>query len=62
VLRAVFTHCGSQVVCGDGRRVAARVRAMGRELGVKAQLAYDGMVIFLRHRVTASRRQWSLSQ
>jgi phosphoribosyl 1,2-cyclic phosphodiesterase len=45
---AIFTHCGSQVVCGDGRRLAARVRALGKERGVKAQLAHDGMEIVLR--------------
>ncbi len=45
---AVFTHCGSQVVSGDGRRLAARVRAMGQERGVKAQFAHDGMEIVLR--------------
>ncbi len=48
---AVFTHCGSQVVCGDGRRLAARLRAMGQERGVKAQFAHDGMEIVLRRRV-----------
>jgi phosphoribosyl 1,2-cyclic phosphodiesterase len=44
---AIFTHCGSQIVCGDGRLVAAQVRAMGRERGVKAQIAHDGMEIVL---------------
>jgi phosphoribosyl 1,2-cyclic phosphodiesterase len=48
VPRAIFTHCGSQVVCGDGRRLAARVRALGHECGVKARIAHDGMDIVLR--------------
>ncbi len=45
---AVFTHCGSQVVCGDGRRLAARVRVLGQARGVKAQFAHDGLEIVLR--------------
>jgi phosphoribosyl 1,2-cyclic phosphodiesterase len=52
---AVFTHCGSQVVCGDGRRLAARVRALGQERGVKAQLAHDGMNLVLRGGVSTAR-------
>jgi phosphoribosyl 1,2-cyclic phosphodiesterase len=50
VSRAIFTHCGSQIVDDDGRVVAAQVRAMGRERGVKAQIAHDGMEIVLRPR------------
>jgi phosphoribosyl 1,2-cyclic phosphodiesterase len=54
VPRAVFTHCGSQVVCGDGRRRAARVRALGQKRGVKANVAHDGMDIVLRQRLAGS--------
>ncbi len=43
VTRAVFTHCGSQLVGADGRSVAARIRWLGREHGVAASIAYDGM-------------------
>jgi phosphoribosyl 1,2-cyclic phosphodiesterase len=43
----VFTHFGSQVVGGDGWRLAAQVRTMGLERGVKAQLAHDGLEIIL---------------
>lgn len=46
--RAVFTHCGSQVVEGDERVLGAKVRAMGRERGVRAKIAHDGMGIILR--------------
>lgn len=42
VRRAVFTHCGSEIVRGDGRTVAARVRALGLERGVAAAVARDG--------------------
>ncbi len=43
VRRAVFTHCGSEIVDGDERRLGAKLRAMGRERGVEARFAYDGL-------------------
>jgi phosphoribosyl 1,2-cyclic phosphodiesterase len=43
ITRAVFTHCGSQIVGADGRSVAAQVRRLGREHGVVASVAYDGL-------------------
>ncbi len=42
VSRAIFTHCGSENVRGDGRTLAARVRGLGRALGVDARIARDG--------------------
>lgn len=47
VPRAIFTHCGSQIVAGDGRTLAAQVRQMGKDKGVDASIAYDGMSITL---------------
>lgn len=47
VTKAVFTHCGSQIVAGDSRRVAATVDALARENGVAASLAHDGLVLNL---------------
>jgi phosphoribosyl 1,2-cyclic phosphodiesterase len=47
VPRALFTHCGSQIVKADGRRMAAYVRKLGAERGVEAVIAYDGMEINL---------------
>jgi hypothetical protein len=41
VARAIFTHCGSEIVRGDGRTLAARVRALGRAVGVEAAVARD---------------------
>jgi len=43
VRRAIFTHCGSQIVGGDERVLGALVRRLGRERGVEARIAYDGM-------------------
>lgn len=42
VREAVFTHCGSQVVGGDARRLNAVLRRLGREHDVEARLACDG--------------------
>lgn len=49
---AIFTHCGSGIVGGDGRRVGALLRRLGREQGVTARFAHDGLRIIL----TASAR------
>jgi ribonuclease BN (tRNA processing enzyme) len=45
VQRAIFTHCGSQIVAGDEQRASAKVRELGEDLGVDAGLAYDGLQI-----------------
>jgi phosphoribosyl 1,2-cyclic phosphodiesterase len=44
----VVTHCGSGIVAGDGRRVAARLRTWARAAGVQARIARDGMELVLR--------------
>jgi phosphoribosyl 1,2-cyclic phosphodiesterase len=43
VRRAAFTHCGSEIVKGDARTVAAAVRALGAEHGIEASIAHDGL-------------------
>ncbi len=42
VPRAIFTHCGSGIVRGDGRVVNASIRRLGREHGLDVQIARDG--------------------
>lgn len=44
VARAIFTHCGTEVVAG-GDRAARRVRQLGRARGIDARLAHDGLVV-----------------
>lgn len=44
---AVFTHCGSEIVGGDERKLGAKIRALAREYGVRARIAYDGLEIDL---------------
>jgi phosphoribosyl 1,2-cyclic phosphodiesterase len=48
VNRAIFTHCGSEIVEGDERALSSKVLAMGRERGVDAAIAHDGMQVVLR--------------
>jgi phosphoribosyl 1,2-cyclic phosphodiesterase len=43
VPRMIVTHCGSDIVGGDERKVGARIRALGRERGVEVEIAHDGM-------------------
>lgn len=47
VPRAVFTHCGSEIV-RDHRAAAGRVGSLGRERGIRAEVACDGMVLDVR--------------
>jgi phosphoribosyl 1,2-cyclic phosphodiesterase len=42
VPRAVFTHCGSQIIRGD-EEIDARLAVMAGERGVRAEIASDGM-------------------
>jgi phosphoribosyl 1,2-cyclic phosphodiesterase len=46
--KAVITHCGSEIVKGDERRIGARLRDLGRKRGVEVRLAHDGMEMILR--------------
>lgn len=48
VPRALFTHCGSEIVEGDERTLGPSVQRMGEERGVTAAIAHDGMEVVLR--------------
>lgn len=41
--RAIFTHCGTQIVAADGRRIAAMLGRLARAAGVEARIAHDGL-------------------
>jgi phosphoribosyl 1,2-cyclic phosphodiesterase len=47
VKEAIFTHCGSGIVRSDPRSAAVRVKAVARDRGVRARLAYDGLALTL---------------
>ena len=42
VARAIFTHCGSEIVRSDARAVGAAIGKLGLEHGVEACVADDG--------------------
>ncbi len=44
---AIFTHCGSEIVTGDARRLDRLVESLGEDQGVNARIAYDGLCILL---------------
>jgi len=47
VPHAIITHCGSQIVTGDERKIAANISAIAAERGVHVRIAYDGMKVTL---------------
>jgi phosphoribosyl 1,2-cyclic phosphodiesterase len=47
VKRAIFTHCGSEIVRSDARVISARIRKLGLEHGVNARVADDGLTLAL---------------
>jgi phosphoribosyl 1,2-cyclic phosphodiesterase len=47
VRRAIITHCGSEIVTGDERKISAKLRAIAAERGVDVRIAYDGMKLTL---------------
>lgn len=46
--RAIFTHCGSEIVAGDERKLGPKVRRLGLDRGVRARIARDGLELVLR--------------
>lgn len=48
VARAIFTHCGTEIVKGDERTQGAKLRRLGHERGVEVEIAHDGMEKVLR--------------
>jgi phosphoribosyl 1,2-cyclic phosphodiesterase len=47
VPRAVITHCGSEIVKGDERRIGAQLRQMAAERGIDVCIAHDRMELVL---------------
>jgi phosphoribosyl 1,2-cyclic phosphodiesterase len=48
VPRMMITHCGSEIVTGDERKLGAKVHRLARERGVDVQIAHDGLELILR--------------
>jgi phosphoribosyl 1,2-cyclic phosphodiesterase len=47
VPRAIITHCGSQIVAANKKKIDEQIKKLGKERGVDAEVAYDGMKIIL---------------
>jgi phosphoribosyl 1,2-cyclic phosphodiesterase len=47
VTKAIFTHCGSEIVEGDERILKSVVNKLAQERNVDAQIAYDNMEILV---------------
>jgi phosphoribosyl 1,2-cyclic phosphodiesterase len=47
VVKAFFTHCGSEIVQQPSRATTAVVSELGFEKGVNAQIAFDGLALLL---------------
>jgi hypothetical protein len=47
VPQAIITHCGSEIVTGDERKLFAKLRGMAAERGIEVRIAYDGMKLEL---------------
>ena len=47
VCRAIFSHCGSEIVTGNQRIVTDKVRVLGKQAGVDARIAHDGLRVTL---------------
>jgi phosphoribosyl 1,2-cyclic phosphodiesterase len=47
VHRAIITHCGSEIVTGDERKIFAKLRDIAWERDVDVRIAYDGMKLTL---------------
>src|SRR5882724_5238035 len=48
VPRAIITHCGSEIVNGDERKLLIKLRLMLAQRGVEVSIAHDGMELILR--------------
>lgn len=48
VPRAIFTHCGNEIVESSSRKVNAYIKKLGASYDVDALIAHDGMSVTLR--------------
>jgi hypothetical protein len=47
VSQAIITHCGSEIVTGDERKLCAQLRALAADRGIEVRIADDGMKLKL---------------
>jgi len=57
VPEAIFTHCGTQIVGGDERKLGALIRSLARKRGLAAaRIAHDGMEVTVSVRAKSEDR------
>lgn len=47
VTRAIFTHCGTEIVAGDQKEITEKITTLGKKYGVTVRVAFDGMKVLL---------------
>jgi hypothetical protein len=47
VPQALITHCGSEIVTGEERKLFAKLRGIATERGIEVRIAFDGMKLEL---------------
>jgi hypothetical protein len=58
VRHVIVSHCGTQIVGGDARRLNALVRCLGRERNIDARIACDGDRVILPSHDRRDGIQW----
>lgn len=48
VSRAIITHCGTQIVTANPKKIEQIIKQLGKDKGVDVRVAHDGMSILLR--------------
>ena len=48
VPKMLITHCGSEIVKGDERKLGAELRRLAEDRGVEVEIAYDSKEVILR--------------
>jgi phosphoribosyl 1,2-cyclic phosphodiesterase len=48
VPKVIFTHCGSEIVEGNGNTVRAKIRSLAKDRNMEAEIACDGREIILK--------------
>jgi phosphoribosyl 1,2-cyclic phosphodiesterase len=54
VARAIFTHCGTEIVTADRQTLAAQVAELSQKYQVRVDIAEDGMEMVLRHQAAVN--------
>ena len=45
VPRAIFTHCGTEIVTGEPEKITKKIELLEKRYEVEIEIAYDGMVV-----------------